>query len=321
MTNTELGVGDVCLNDETKRWLRRASSVILDDSALSHSEARDVRHGLSDRLATEFSMSPDETVASRDHVVGLDRIVVREYRPVGAASDGPAYVYLHGGAFWHGSIDERVNASLVTQRVSAGGVVAFAIQYRLAPEFPYPAAIDDTVRVVEWLHGSASRLGIDATRIILGGVSAGANIATAAAHRLGARGLLAGLLLEVPAIDLRERGSWDVRFAAVNGLNSPKEMVQLYSQMLSADDADISPMLIEHLRDFPPTHIMTAEYDPLRDGGEILAQRLRAAGVPVSGARYFGALHASLGLTARDPIAIAWHDDVCSAIRRLSRLG
>lgn len=312
MTGMANDVG-IVLNGETSRWLRAATSS-QGAAAETLDASRRRRMGLSDALAEEFSRKPDERVTLRRHVVGPHRIRVHEFRPSDTGDARSAYVYLHGGAFWHGSIDERVNVALLAERVARTGVGAYAVEYRLAPEHPYPAAIEDTVHIVEWLRETGGEM---ADRIVLGGVSAGANIAAAAAGRLVSSGLLSGLILEVPAIDLRVDGSWDERFASINGLNSPDEMNQLYAPRVGADDAEISPVLIGRLDGFPPTHVVTAEYDPHRSGGEILTRRLRSAGVTVTGARHLGALHGSLGLTARDPIAIAWQDDVCGAIRRL----
>lgn len=308
---------EIVLNAETGAWKDALESSSPGDESTVES-ARRYRLALSDALAGRFTKPPAANVIWRDHFVGSRELLVRECRPPGIESSRAAYIYLHGGAFWHGAVSERVNESLVSERSVRTGAVSFMVDYRLAPEFACPAAIEDAMAVVEWLQGAADVLGIDHRRLLLGGVSAGANIAAAATNRLASAGLVTGLLLEVPAIDLRDDGTWDERFAAVNGLNTPGEMTGLYSRDGDPADPDLSPLLAPSVDGFPSTHIVTAEYDPWRRGGELLAKRLRAAGVLVTATRHIGALHGSVGLTARDPIAAAWQDDVCAAIKRLA---
>jgi acetyl esterase len=273
--------------------------------------------GVSDHLNAEFGAALRADVGVSRVAVGPDAVAVDAYRPGGLRDAAGAYVFLHGGAFWHGSIDEGVNRALIAERAARAEVAAFAIEYRLAPEHPFPAAAQDAENVIRWVREGAASLGVDPARIVLGGVSAGANIALAAAARLR-RGELAGLLLEVPAIDLRDNGTWDARWAAVNGLGAPSEMADLYGGGLPPASAEVSPLLLPDLSGLPATHVMTAEYDPLRAGGEALVRRLRAAGVAATGARHFGVLHGVPGLTANNPPGAAWSDDACAAIRRLS---
>lgn len=308
------------LNEPTRSWLSRLSDIGRPAHEDIEAERR-ARVADSDLLSAEFSQPVRGDVAIRDHRVGQDAIPVYEVRKSDAGETPPAaYVFLHGGAFWHGSATEKVNMALAATRAAVAEVAVFVVEYRLAPEHPCPSAIEDTVAVLRWLRKEADALGIDASRLVLGGVSAGASIAASAVGRVKADGLVTGLLLEVPAIDLRPDGSWDERYAAVNGLDSSARMVDLYANGLPAHHPEISPTLID-VSGFPPTHIMTAEYDPLRDGGEILAARLRESGVKVTATRHLGALHGSLGLTAVDPIAAAWQDEACCALRRLSMEG
>jgi acetyl esterase len=320
MTSEMFADGDeIALSSETLAWQRSALALTgeIDDSTVD--SARRGRFASSQILAERFTKPPEPDVTWRDHQVGPYGVLVRECRPPEAAGPHAAYVYLHGGAFWHGAVNERVNESLVSERTARTGAISFVVDYRLAPEFGCPAAIEDTLAVLEWLHQAAGALDVDPGRVLLGGISAGANIAAATTNRLGRSPLLAGLLLEVPAIDLRAEGTWDDRFAAVNGLNTPDEMKHLYSSDGDPADPDLSPLLAPSVAGFPATHVVTAEYDPWRRGGELLAGRLRAADVRVTATRHIGALHGSVGLTARDPIAAAWQDDVCAAIGRLAR--
>ena len=308
------------LNEPTRSWLSRLSDISRPAHEAIEAERR-ARVADSDLLSSEFSQPLRDDVVIREHRVGRNAIPVHEVRKSATGETLPAaYLFLHGGAFWHGSATERVNMALAAVRAAKADVAVFVVEYRLAPEHPWPSAIEDTIAVLHWLKEEAETVGVDASRLVLGGVSAGANIAASVVGRVKADGLVTGLLLEVPAIDLRPDGSWDERYAAVNGLDSSARMVDLYANGLPADHPEISPALTE-VSGFPTTHIMTAEYDPLRDGGEILATRLRESGVKVTATRHLGALHGSLGLTAIDPIAAAWQDEVCCALRRLSKEG
>lgn len=306
------------LTPETRLWLARAQELQHHSAADNLAEDRVARLTISDQLFREFGSRPREDVTTTVHSVGPNRIQVLTIRPFAQSSGAPGYVYFHGGAFWHGSAQEEVNVGLMAERAHRTGMTVFAVEYRLAPEHPYPAAVEDGEETLRWIHRNARELNVDASRVVLGGISAGGNIAAAIAGE-DRHGLdLAGLLLEVPAVDLRDDGYWSPQYAALNGLNSPAEMVSLYTSDYRADDPGISPVLSERLALFPRTHIMTAEIDPLGAGGEALACRLRGAGVAVTGTRHLGALHGSIGLTARDPIALAWQDEVCNVLARLA---
>lgn len=309
----------IVLNAETARWQAAAASFAEASASVTDvARARAIMQANGDLLGREYAAPPAAEVCTEDFQVGNGQITVRRYWRKDAPTPAVPYVYLHGGAFWLGSIDEIVNQSLLYERVALTGVHGFAVEYRLAPEFPAPAAIEDAVTVLRWLADSAGTLGVDPGRILLGGISAGANLAAAVAAHPGSRGLLRGLVLEVPAIDLRPDGSWLAEYAEVNLLNSPAQMAALYAPQRTPDDPEISPLLTRDLGHFPPAHVLTAEYDPHRAGGEALAARLRATGVQVTATRHLGALHGSVGLTRRDPIALAWRDDVCAALRRLA---
>jgi acetyl esterase len=162
---------------------------------------------------------------------------------------------------------------------------------------------------------------VDPTRIIVGGVSAGGNLAAALTHVARDRGgpAIAGQILEVPAIDLRSTTEWPRDLADANGIGQVEELRDLYTGGVSADERYVSPAAGEK-GGLPPTHVMTAEYDPLRLAGEEYATDLREAGVEVSATRHLGMLHGSAGITGPVRGARLWHAEVVSVLREMTRL-
>lgn len=228
-------------------------------------------------------------------------IRIRLYYPVGRARDLPAHVFLHGGGWWQGSIDDRVNDAGCRRLAAGSGVAVAAVDYRLAPEHPFPAGLEDCCAALRWLAAEAGRLGLDPARISVGGNSAGAGLAAAAA--LIARGdksmpSLVFQLLEVPALDISQEagGADELRIPA--GLYLPDPGL--------ASLPAASPLLSPDLSGLPPASIYVAEHDPLRRQGEAYARRLAEAGVPATLEFGAGGVHGSLLLTRIWPPAADW---------------
>lgn len=313
------------LTPQIAAWLSRGRQLSIGlDSALTFAGRRQRQRELSDILFAEFGAPSSGRSERREHMVTASGIELRlrEYRPRGSGSTRlPAMLTLHGGGFWHGSIDEALNIAVADERAAESRTAIFAVEYRLAPEYPFPVPGEDAVAAGRFLFQNAERLRIDANRIVLGGTSAGANLAVLVARVLGASGLrAAGLLLEVPAVDLRDRGTWLAEFAELNGIGTVAELRTTYAPHLADDDPAISPVTASDLSLLPPTHIMTAEFDPLRDGGELLAERIRASAVPVTMQRYPAELHGSSNLTAASDSARLWQADAAKMIRYLANV-
>ncbi|HEY0699642.1 MAG TPA: alpha/beta hydrolase, partial [Micromonospora sp.] len=178
---------------------------------------------------------------------------------------------------------------------NAAGCAVLVPGYRLAPEFPFPAAVTDCFQTVCWLAENAAELGLDPDRIAVGGDSAGGNLA--AAVTLLARDAdvrLAGQLLVYPNTDHQA----DTPSMRENDdpLLFNRHSTEWYWSHYLTDPADganplVSPLRADDLTGLPPALVITAEYDPLRDEGERYADRLRAAGVPVTATRYDGMVH------------------------------
>jgi len=260
----------------------------VDPAALRAAEAAHVLPA-GDRLPLH---SVEDTVA----VTPDGGVPVRVYTPASAASYG-LLVYFHGGAFFLGSLDthDQVARSLA----QATGCRVISVGYRLAPEALYPAGLRDCYGVVRWAFAHGASLGWDGVTLAVAGDSSGGNFAAAVAALArddGFRGITHQVLF-YPSLDL----DFDVgRYASLRsnavgyGLETAglKPFNAFYINS-GADPADplVSPIKRGDLGGLPPALIITAEYDPLRDEGELYGQRLRSAGVDAVVSRYAGAGH------------------------------
>jgi len=267
---------------------------------------------------TSGSVTPDQVVA-----VGSveDREVAgvpcRAYLPEG---DGPwpTLVFSHGGGFVIGDLDTH---DQTCRRLCAGADVAvLSVGYRLAPEAPFPAAVDDVVAVTRWVldHAADPASGLGGTDVVaVGGDSAGGNLSAVAAQEL--RDRLAGQVLVYPATHLA--GDYPSRTDNGEGYFLDLDTMlwfagQFVPEGADVDDPRLSPLLGD-LTGLPPAVVLTAEYDPLRDEGEAYAAALRAAGVPVETHRYDGLIHGFLDMGPMSPAAAAAVDDVVARTRAL----
>ncbi len=225
-------------------------------------------------------------------------IPVRIYSPAGNGPR-PALVYFHGGGFVIGSLETHDHTCRAL--ANAARCVVVAVDYRLAPESKFPAALDDCYAATSWVAENGLAIGVDPSRIAVGGDSAGGNLAAVVALLARERGgpRLAFQLLVYPATDAA-CDTASCRENAEGYLLTRRTMLWFWDNYL-ADPADgrsplASPLRAEKLDGLPPALIITAEYDPLRDEGEAYAERLREAGVPVECARYAGMFHGFFGM-------------------------
>lgn len=235
---------------------------------------------------------------------------VRLYLPTPASATGPLHIHLHGGGWWMGSID---TVDPMARELAVGlGIAVLSVDYRLAPEDPWPAAPEDVYEVLSW---AAERF----ERISIGGESAGANLAAVvcmmARDRNGPK--IVAQWLDVPAVDLTLPATESTRlFGTGYGIEIDQlaQIVQWYGGELK--HPYVSPAFGD-LADLPPAIVTTAELDPLRDQAEAYAAALTAAGVPVELRRAVGHIHGSTWLTALDETTGAWHDDVVAALGQM----
>lgn len=229
---------------------------------------------------------------------------VRIYRPREAALL-PVLVYFHGGGWVLGNLDSLDSA--VRRLAAAANCIVVSVDYRLAPEFHFPAAVDDCVSAVRWVHVHAVEFGADSQRLAVGGDSAGGNLAAAVALILRDSGgpSLAGQLLLYPVTRLHGPREGSLLTNSDGYFLRTSDLDWLENQYLGdsgdASDPRASPLLAQDLRRLPPALVITAEFDPLCDQGDAYARRLSEAGVVCTHTRYAGAIHGFFGM----PVAIA----------------
>lgn len=283
----------------------------LDDDVRAYLEAQ---AALNAPAAWEVSLEQARRASRARHLSGEDRtpvgsvdqrsipgphasLTVRIYHP-GLEGLLPGVVFLHGGGFVLGDLDTHDEAC---RRLCVGaGAVVVAVDYRRAPEAPFPAAVEDAVAAGYWTARNAAELGVDPSRLVVSGDSAGANLATVVARRLRDEDgpPLAGQLLVYPATDMREN-DYPSRRDCAQGYGLSQEAMDWFVRMYLPDrdllgHPDASPVVVEKLADMPPSFVLTAEYDPLRDEGDGYARRLKEAGVPVEHLRMAGTIHGIL---------------------------
>ncbi|MBW2274927.1 MAG: alpha/beta hydrolase [Deltaproteobacteria bacterium] len=215
----------------------------------------------------------------------------------------PLYLDIHGGGWWMGN--GFPFHAVTTGFAAATGAIVVSVDYRLAPEHPFPAALDDCAAVLRWMHANASELGGDPERIAIGGASAGGNLAAALALRTRDEGgpRIAFQYLFVPAVDLSGRSQWPSYQEAGDAYVLKTSQVESMFAAYVPEPAEranpyVSPLLADDLSGLPPALVVTAHFDPLRDEGEAYAHALEAAGVEVRLHREQG-LHGLMGSPER----------------------
>jgi acetyl esterase len=242
-------------------------------------------------------------VAGR-HPVGAVRVMPvgerpgRLYVPSAAPAVGPLLVFFHGGGYMYGDLDSHdAPCRFLAERA---GVRVLSVDYRLAPEHPFPAAYDDAVAAYRWAVENAASLGADPQRLAVGGDSAGACLAAGVALEAARTGLpLAFQLLVYPAVDTERRTESLELFG--EGFFLTRDFMELATTSYLDADADRrdprhSPLHADLPEGVAPAYVATAGFDPLRDEGEAYARKLAEAGVPVETQRFDDQIHGFLNI-------------------------
>jgi len=229
-----------------------------------------------------------------DHRAGA--VPFRLYRPAGAAGARGCIVYLHGGGFMLGDLDSSDTTAWGLAHET--GAVVVSVDYRLAPEHPYPAAFDDSWAVLEHVARHGAELGIDSTRLAVAGDSAGGNLAAVLALAARDRGgpALCAQAAIYPWVGIPFT-SESYRANALGPGLTLESMVKFRQAYLGGEDTDDAYAMPIKARDFarlPPTLVMTAELDPIRDDGRVYAAKLAGAGTDVTYRELPGLLHGFL---------------------------
>ena len=267
---------------------------------------------------TRGALAPKAPDVAEVRLLARDTYAIRAYRPDDTEAL-PALVYFHGGGWTIGDLDTH---DTVCRQLAVGARCAvFSVEYRLGPEHPFPAAVEDAVAATRYVHENASALGIDPGRIAVGGDSAGGNLAAVVA--LDARDAggprLVFQLLVYPATDQRLDTPSHRRNA--RGYLLEREGIEFFRRCYLPDarahtDWRASPLLATRHTGLPRALVLTAGYDPLLDEGKAYAERLKAAGVEVEYREYPDMVHGFLLLggvldTANEAVA-----HCCAALRR-----
>ena len=220
----------------------------------------------------------------------------RLYRPLGSTiqDELPVLLWLHGGGWTLGNIE---SCDVVCRELAnMSGCAVLALAYRLAPEHPFPAAVNDCFFAINWIAEHATKLGIDAHQLAVGGDSAGGNLAAVTALRCRDENgpALAFQLLIYPSTDQRGITPSHTRFA--DGYLLSQESIRFFQQCYLPQANDYqdwraSPLLAPTLTGLPPALVLTASHDPLVDDAHAFATRLADAGVPVQRHTYAGMIH------------------------------
>jgi len=218
------------------------------------------------------------------------QIPVRLYRPKGKTSNSAAIIYIHGGWFISGGYE--THDAIVRKLSNATGAVVLFVDYRLSPENPFPAGLNDCKDATEWLINNAENLGIDSQKIGIIGDSAGGTLATALSTELGSQ--LKFQVLIYPASDnLLNTQSWE---AYKSGPILNKEWgFQAWNWYLKSKEDKINPsavpILIKDFKQTPETLVILAEHDPLKDEGKQLSQNMKNSGISVKTSLYKDMVH------------------------------
>ena len=247
-------------------------------------------------------------------------IPVRVYTPHGITGQdalAPGLVFFHGGGWVIGDLDSH---DTVCRQLAAGAErIVIAVDYRLAPEHKFPAAIDDAIAATEWIAANAMQLGIDAARIVVGGDSAGGNLAAAVAIHAREHGpKLSGQMLVYPVTDLAMgHPSHSEPETSVLLTHTVMRWFRDHYVNSESEYADWrgSPLRASDLRGLPPAIVVTAGADPLRDEGDDYARKLADAGVNVTHKTWPGQFHGFFTMGKVIPEANAMVADVCNWLK------
>jgi acetyl esterase len=245
-------------------------------------------------------------------------IPARVYAPRAGGAPLPVVAYFHGGGWVQGDLE--THHGLCARLARHAEVLVVAIDYRLAPEHKFPAAVDDCLAAYRWLRAHGRDVGGDPARVAVAGDSAGGNLSAVVSQQSAAAGEPAPSCqaLIYPAVDFSFET--DSHRELADGHVIPRERVLWYMEQYlrdakDRDDLRAAPLRAPSLAGQPPTLVVTAGFDPLRDEGRAYAERLRADGVEVVYREYAGQIHAFVSLTKAIPQGMTATLDVAEYLR------
>jgi acetyl esterase/lipase len=245
-------------------------------------------------------------------------IAYRLYAPDANGAPAPGFIFFHGGGMVAGSIDthDRVAAALA----EATGCRLISVDYRLAPEHKFPAAIEDAIAATAFVARNAASFGIDAEKLVIGGDSAGATLAAVVCqHALRHGPTIVAQCLICPVLDFEETSPSRETFAEnhlIDRATLEADLADYLPEGTDPADVRISPLRALHVAGLPPAIIHTAEFDPMRDEGNAYARKLLAAGVSVEHVCHDGMIHNFHAMSAVLPQARLILSQIGEQVRR-----
>jgi acetyl esterase len=247
-------------------------------------------------IETRPASTPPPPAIGAVRNLSADGIPVRVYRPAGVPDTTrlPVLVFFHGGGWVIGDLE--THDTLCRQLTAEAGISVVAVDYRLAPEHKFPAAADDAWTATKWVVAHASEIGVDGTKLAVGGDSAGGNLAAVVALMARDAGgpaiALQALLYPVTDVAAESRSFSDLADGYLLTRDNMRWFIAHYlGKPQDAEDWRVSPIRATSLASVAPALVITAGFDPLRDEGDAYAQKLRAAGVRVDHVSFGGMIH------------------------------
>lgn len=243
---------------------------------------------------------PFSNIKNMDIKTASNQVPVRIYTPDSNSNELPIIIYSHGGSWISGSMDDYYN---VCRKLSKNSkAIVISVNYRLAPENPFPAGLNDVYNVLKWVYKYAKSINGDSSRICVVGDSAGANLSAVVSQMARDKGgppIISEVLI-YPSTNIYQLNtkSWSYFGMDYNITRENSEkFISLYTPSLEERQSGYaSPLLSKNFKDLPDTLIITAEFDPLRDEGEAYGNKLKEAGVNVISTRYKGVTHGFISM-------------------------
>jgi acetyl esterase/lipase len=267
-------------------------------------------------------VTPDTITIQKQTVpgpAGDPDVEIAIFRPATPATGRPALYWIHGGGFVLGDVDgDLVTPAQVADEL---GAIVVSVEYRLAPEHPFPAPVEDCYAGLVWMSAHASDLGFDPRKLAIGGLSAGGGLAAAVALLARDRGgpSLCFQVLDIPELDDRLSTPSMKQFTDTPLWNH-RNAILSWEAYLGTDRGETSPYAAParatDLSGLPPAYVVTCEFDPLRDEGIEYALRLMQAGVPTELHHYPGTFHGSSGAGADTSISARMVSERLAALGR-----
>ncbi|MFC0436035.1 alpha/beta hydrolase [Kutzneria buriramensis] len=306
------------IDPELQQWLPMLPAISLENMPAIRAMMNDPQVRAQSFQMPTYEPATPVTVEERliPGPAGAPEVRVRVYTPTGVPGPLPGFVSIHGGGFVVGDLDQDV--PIATRIAAEAAAVVVSVDYRLAPEHPYPAGLEDCYAALEWTAAKASELGVDSSRIGIGGVSAGGGLAAALALLARDRGgpAVCFQFLAIPELDDRLETPSMTRFVDTPMWNRPNAVLS-WKYYLGGQLADqyAAPSRAEDLSGLPPAYVSVCEFDPLRDEGLAYATRLIQAGVPTELHLFPGTFHGS-ELVATAAVSQRMSAESVAAIRR-----